>query len=179
MSQSSYTLVLLSEVLVGKRKRELTADAIPELMESITTLGLLYPITLTEQYHLVAGFYRLEACKRLQWETIPATVKTLDDLTAELIEIDENLRRVNLTELEEAELLARRKDIYEARYPETKKGQYGGGKGEKTKRKSENDKMSFSEDTAVKTKKTLRAIQHKIAIATKLDHEVKELLKER
>ena len=44
----------------------------------------------------------------------------------------------------------RRKEIYEAMYPESKKGQYG-KKGTDIKRKAENDIMSLSEDSATKT----------------------------
>ena len=53
----------------------------------------------------------------------------------------------------------RRKEIYEAMYPESKKGQYG-KKGTDIKRKAENDIMSFSEDTATKTGFSSRTIQH-------------------
>lgn len=58
--------------------------------------------------------------------------------------------RNELNALERGEQLARRKDIYEALYPETKRGgdygnQFTGGKGRL------NDTVSFSQDTAAQT----------------------------
>ena len=46
----------------------------------------------------------------------------LNDLHAELIEIDENLMRNNFGPAEEAGAVARRKAIYEELHPETKHG---------------------------------------------------------
>ncbi len=46
----------------------------------------------------------------------------MDDLHAELAEIDENLIRCQLTPAQEASAIFRRKAIYEALHPETKHG---------------------------------------------------------
>src|SRR5215813_2518015 len=100
-----------------------------ELMDSIQTLRLLQPILLIQEgsrYRLIAGWRRYNACMRLGWSKIPAVVRTMDDLHAELATIDENLVRQELTVLERCEQLARRKEIYEALHPETK---HGGGPG--------------------------------------------------
>ena len=70
----------------------------------------LHPIA----YHavLVAGARRLAACKQLGWTEIPATVVELYDIDLELAEIDENLIRMELTALDRAEQLERRKWIF-------------------------------------------------------------------
>ena len=102
-----------------------TRGNIEQLANSIRDLGLLNPITLTTSYRLIAGYHRYLACKSLGWQDIPANIVTLDALRAELAEIDENLQRQELTVLERAEQLARRKNIYEEVYPQTKRGTAG------------------------------------------------------
>ena len=46
----------------------------------------------------------------------------LDSLDAEAAEIDENIARANLKALDLSMAIARRKEIYETKYPETKRG---------------------------------------------------------
>jgi ParB family chromosome partitioning protein len=72
-----------------------------------------------------------------------------NDITREPAKIDENLIREELTVLERAEHLKRRKELCEAKYPETKKGgdkgnQYTDGK------PRQSEIISFSQDTANK-----------------------------
>ena len=57
------------------------------------------------------------ALRDLRGRWIRAQVVPLDALDAELAEIDENLLRNELTVLERAEHFARRKQLYEAKYP--------------------------------------------------------------
>ena len=64
---------------------------------------------------LVVGNHRVAAARMLGWTTIRATIKDLDELDAELAEIDENLRRTELTVLEQADHLLRREQILEAK----------------------------------------------------------------
>lgn len=169
--------ISIEDVVVGERKRELREDTIPALMESISTSGLINPITVTKDGVLVAGLHRLESCRRLNWSDIPCVMRDLEALDAELIEIDENLIRNELAVLERGEILKRRKEIYEVKWPETRQGMSGGwhnNKGENL----ESETISFSRDTAAKTGLTSRTIQQEVQIATNLDEEVKERLKE-
>jgi ParB family chromosome partitioning protein len=166
--------IKINDIKIGERKRE--PGDVSDLADSIAQLGLLQPIVVTQDMRLVAGRRRLEACKRLGWTEIDATVATLDDLTAELAEIDENLIRAELTVLERAEQLVRRKEIYEALHPEAKKGQYG-HKGTQTVAKSEKETVSFSEDTATKTGLTPRTIRHDVQIASKIAPDVRDAIR--
>ena len=160
-------------------RRPASSAKIEQLAESIEQIGLLNPITVSDWGVLVAGLHRLEACKKLGWTEIPCNVIKEDD--AELAEIDENLIRNELTTLERGELLARRKEIYEERHPETKavneKG--GPGRGNKT-----NEMISpvltpaFAADTAAKTGLTPRSIQQEVQIAKNIAPEVKESIRE-
>ena len=165
----------LSQIQVKKR-RKVDADKVADLAKSIESLGLLQPIVVREDYTLVAGNHRLEAVKLLGWESIDANVVSLDDLRAELAEIDENLSRNEGTTLQRGNDFKRRKEIYEALYPETKhgaSGQRGSGAG---KTISKNEKNSFSEDTAKKVGKTTRTIEQEVRIAKNITPEVQEMI---
>ena len=70
---------------------------IDELAISIKHLGLIHPVVLSEDNTLIAGGNRLEACKKLEWAEIPATYrKDLSPEDTKLLELDENVRRVDL-----------------------------------------------------------------------------------
>ena len=81
-----------------------------------------------------------------------------------MLEIDENLIRDELTALERAEQLKRRKEIYEARHPETKAGVAGG----KARQGSANEIISFAADTASKMSSTPRSVQQNVQIAERI-----------
>jgi len=76
-----YKEVDISVIKVGKRIREDVGN-IDELAESIRDLGLINPVTLTEDFELIAGQRRLEACKQLGWEKIPAMIKNVEEVSA-------------------------------------------------------------------------------------------------
>lgn len=106
-------------------------------------------------------------------------VNGLAELDAELAEIDENLIRNDLTVLERGEHLARRKEIYELKYPETRQGAQGGGRnGVGTRQRTETEIISFSADTAAKTGQTDRTIRQEVQIANKIAPEVKEVIRD-
>jgi Tfp pilus assembly protein FimT len=73
-----------------------------------------------------------------------------------LAEIDENLIRNALTELEQCLALARRKEIYEARWPETRAKVSGARASNKKQGKTHDasEIISFADDTAAKTTPT-------------------------
>lgn len=90
------------------------------LIESIKKVGLLNPITVSRKGVLISGYYRLQACKKLNWVEIPATFCNLDEIEQELAKIDENMLKNDMTILEEAKFLNRRKEIYEILNPNSK-----------------------------------------------------------
>jgi N6-adenosine-specific RNA methylase IME4 len=75
---------------VGPRHRKDMGD-IAALAASIERVGLLHPIVVTPDNKLIAGERRLEACKLLGWEDVPATVVSLEDIVRG--ENDENAIR--------------------------------------------------------------------------------------
>jgi ParB family chromosome partitioning protein len=81
-----------------------------QLVESISRVGLLTPITVHdegERVWLVAGHHRLAAMKKLGWDMADVFVIYGDDIEIELREIAENLHREDLTHLERDDHLAR------------------------------------------------------------------------
>jgi ParB family chromosome partitioning protein len=79
------------------------------LATSIESNGLLNPITvrphpdLPQYYELAQGERRLRACKLLKWESVPAIIRHLDDVEMAEIAITENVQRVDLNPIDEAE----------------------------------------------------------------------------
>ena len=94
-------LVELSKIIVKDRAR-VDFGMVAELAESIRKHGLFCPIILDEDNNLIAGERRLRAVSLLKWETIPIIFKeSLTSLEKIEIELEENLRRKNLTWQEE------------------------------------------------------------------------------
>jgi len=169
--------VAIDKITVGEGRRELRD--VDELAKSIKEIGLLNPITITKDYRLVAGYHRLTACKKLGWTTIPANVVDMDKIDAELAEIDENLIRNELTVLERTEHLKRRKELYEMKYPETKQGQAQAlGMHQKLGHNVSTPSVpTFVEDTVKKTGRGRQTIYEELQIATRLDDEVKDMIR--
>ncbi|MFZ5737705.1 MAG: MT-A70 family methyltransferase [Pseudomonadota bacterium] len=120
--------------------RPVDADKVKQLQLSFAEVGLLQPVTVRRQpgqdgYEVIAGLHRVTAARELGWSTISATVVDADELRAELMLIDENLIRNDLSPAERAAALARRKVIYEALHPETVNGAAGRGRPKEQLRK--------------------------------------------
>jgi len=104
----------IAEIKVKARKRKLDESKVRTIADSFAAIGQLQPITVVRydgMYRLVAGLHRLEAAKRIGWQTIEATIFDGDEVEVELAEIDENLMRNDLTVLEQGEHLARRQEL--------------------------------------------------------------------
>ena len=116
--------------MVSPTRRRVSDKALAELKDSIFDVGLLAPISIAKQgteCRLLAGRRRFEACKQLGWTTIPARILDFRadkhaKARQELAGLDENLCREDLTELEFADALARKKVLYLQLYPETAHG---------------------------------------------------------
>jgi len=168
----------IADIKVGQRHRNGLGD-IDSLAASIREIGLLNPINVTEDGRLIAGRRRLEACKQLGWDEVPTTIIDLDALGSELAEIDENLIRDDLTVLERSEHLARRKEIYETLHPETKAYSSEKQRNRRTQQPGEIiSPGSFSADTASKTGVTSRTVQQEVQIASQIDSDVREAIRE-
>lgn len=168
----------VDEIQIKEGRRELNADHVRELVDSIRDLGLLNSITVDKHHTLIAGLHRLEAIKLLEWQSVECTVSSLEGLKAELAEIDENFVRNDLSTLEYSEMLLRRKEIYEMLHPETKHG--GDRKSEeiKTTKCRFDSTKSFVQDTAEKLGVVPRTVERQIQTAKNLTPETKEIIKD-
>lgn len=174
--------IALDAIVVNTSERRAIAD-VSDLAASIKQLGLLHPITVAPEpvegrWRLVAGGHRLCAVRSLGWEKVPANVLQLKGLEAELAMIDENLMRNELTVLDRGEHLDRRKNIYEALYPEAK----AQVRQALVKARGASDIMSparsFASDTAAKTGQSPRTIQREVQIAARIVPDVKDAIRE-
>ena len=171
-------LVPISEIKVNAGRREADPEGVQELVDSISKVGLLNPITIDREHTLIAGLHRLEAAKLLGWTEIECNVSSLEGLLAELAEVDENVVRKGLSAVEYSDLLLRRKEIYEALHPETKNG--GDQKSEKIRTsKCRSDSMkSFVQDTAEKLGVGRRTVERQIQTAKNLTTEAKDIIRD-
>lgn len=171
----------VDKILVGDRLRPVSPQGVDSLIASIEQLGVMKDAIQVRQrgrgdnktLTLMAGGHRLEAAIKLGWETIPAKVwvDVTDDFAA-LMEVDDNLSGSDLTPLELAIFLARRKAIYERMYPETKRG--GDRKSEVFKNQTE--QSSFSRSIAKSRGVTERQIRKITAVGQSLtEDDVSEL----
>ena len=171
-------LVPISEIKVNAGRREVDPEGVQELVDSISKVGLLNPITIDREHTLIAGLHRLEAAKLLCWTEIECNVSSLEGLLAELAEVDENVVRKGLSAVEYSDLLLRRKEIYEALHPETKHG--GDRKSEKIKsaKCTFDSEKSFVDDTAEKLGVDPSTIRRQIQTAKNLTSEAKDIIRD-
>lgn len=82
------------------------SDNIKELASSIREHGLIQSITvrpLKGGFEIIAGHRRFYACKLLRWKKIPARVTLFSDKDAFEIQLVENMQRMTMDPIEEAE----------------------------------------------------------------------------
>ncbi len=101
---------------------------------------------------------------------------SLSDIDARLAEIDENLVRHELNALEHSEQTLRRKELYEAKHPATKKG--GDKQSAEAKKLSADSALSFVKDTATKTNQSPRTVSQDVQIAKNIPKEVREQIRD-
>lgn len=120
--------ITLCNLIASAQPRPLLTSEVDKLAASIKEVGLIQPITVRESvvirgtaeqgWQIVAGHHRVAACRALGWTEIDAIV--IDDashLQSELMEIDENLCRAELTASQRTGYTKRRKQIWEALHP--------------------------------------------------------------
>lgn len=152
--------IKIASIQLRPDARKVDTKTVASLAESMGSIGLLNPVSVRKidgGHELCAGHHRLEAAKTLGWEDIAAVVVAFDDLDAELVMIDENLCRAELSPSDRAHYTARRKAIYLERHPET-------GHGANlvpgvAKSATPTNTASFAEETAKKTGESERVVR--------------------
>ena len=108
------------------KPRPLNQTAIRSIAESFQSTGQISPIVVKkdhpmigvpeDRYMLISGNHRLSAAESLGWATIKASVvdKETHPIHLELIEVDENLCRAELTPAEKAMAVKKRKILWDS-----------------------------------------------------------------
>ena len=160
----------------GAGRRRLNEAVVDSLVESLGRIGLQTPISVYDpdptdasaDLILIAGLHRYEAAKRLGWEKIDCVYVAMDDLDRQLWEIDENLCRAELTEIEHAEHLKRRREIFDAKRNSGENIPSIPGRGRP---------KEFDQDTADKTGLDKSTVRKSRTRAEKIAEDVREDIK--
>jgi len=122
----------ITSIVLGRRLRPTSEDAVLSLMHSIEEVGQFYTRILVRRTpkgdFLIDGAHRLEAMRRMGRQNIPAVVIRCTDEMADFLETDANLNRADLTPLDLAVFLSTWRRVYQNMHPETKQG-YAGAAG--------------------------------------------------
>ena len=172
-------LIDINDIKINPGRREAAPEAVQRLSESIAEVGMMHPITVTGDHTLIAGLHRLEAAKKLGWTEVECNISDMDALHTELAEIDENVIRTGLSDLELSELLARRKKIYETLHPATIARNLPGHASnyESSSDKLTGEEKPFSQDTAERMGVSPRTVERHVQIGENLTSEAKEILR--
>lgn len=117
--------IQIENIYIGPRHREPDMCKVREIAKSISELGLMNPPAVVLRNGIVIdgeegdntpvliyGRHRLLALQELGEVAVECVIHDVDDLHAELMEIDENLARAELSPAQEAAHIARRKEIW-------------------------------------------------------------------
>ncbi len=101
----------IDKIKIGERMRKDIGN-LQSLQDSLSRVGLLHPIIIDTNDRLIAGMRRLEAARRLDWDTIDVLqldIKNTKDRI--LLEAEENTVRLDFT-AEEIERIASKLECY-------------------------------------------------------------------
>lgn len=109
MTSGNFRTVAVADIIVNRderQRRELRG--IDELAESIQRIGLINPPVVDQDNLLVAGERRLTAIKMLGWTHVPVqAVEELSEYQRQAIELEENIKRMDLPWQDEVAAIAR------------------------------------------------------------------------
>ena len=108
--QSNQDLIPIEQIIVNQHqpRKHFDDEQLKNLTESIKKNGILQPVTIRKikenKFELIAGERRLRSAKKAGIKHIPAFIISINNL-AEMMEyaLIENIQRVNLNPIEEAE----------------------------------------------------------------------------
>ena len=87
-------------------RKRFDEESLQELADSIIEQGLMQPVIVRKadnNFEIIAGERRWRAAKLAKLNTIPVIVRDINDRTASIIALIENMQRVDLSSIEEAE----------------------------------------------------------------------------
>lgn len=171
--------VRIPEIDVSSRMRPVSETAVVSLMASLLEIGQKDEIHVRKvrpqggRLVLMSGAHRAEAHRRLGCQTINAKIWDCTDDWAQLIEIDDNLAHAELSPLDLAIFLAKRKEVFERMNPSAKNG----GDRRSIEWKNQNDILSLCKSTAEQRAMSSRQIERFVAAGQGLDDHTIALLR--
>lgn len=115
----------VNTVRIEGRLRDVSPSGVATLVEAIRENGFVGRITVRRKKdgdYVLDGAHRLTAMRELGAETIPCDVVRCSDAEAAMFEIDGNLAGADMSTLDEAYFLARRREAVQKLRPELKRG---------------------------------------------------------
>lgn len=95
-------LELVSKIKISPERMRKDMGDLEELADSIKRLSLLHPLVIDSEFNLIAGERRLRAVTLLGWTEVPCTqFSELSDVQKKEIELEENIKRKQLSWQEE------------------------------------------------------------------------------
>lgn len=131
MEEKEYKIIPVKDIIVENRQRQNLAD-IDMLAFSITQYGQCVPIVVQEissgKYRLIDGERRLTACKQEEIENIKAVIyEDLTEIEQQQIELELNVRRQQLSPIEEARAIRAIFEAEQKNYLHKLPGRFGRG----------------------------------------------------
>lgn len=111
MTSGNFTSFPVDQIWVDRKARqrqEIDPKRVTELAESIARNGLIHPPVIKRDGQLIAGERRYLAVKSLGWTNVPVQfAEDLSEIELHMIELEENIRRVDITWQEECQAVER------------------------------------------------------------------------
>ncbi|QIX21453.1 ParB N-terminal domain-containing protein [Agrobacterium pusense] len=176
----------IEDIFISKKRRAPDMARVNSIAESIGDVGLMNPpaVCIRNDFTLhdgevsdavpvlIYGHHRLLALKQRGEVAVECIVYAVDDLHAELMEIDENLARSELTPAEESAYILRRKQIWEEMHQSGKnfpiESKREDGRGHR--------QTEFASEVAEVTGASKRDVNLKIARARELGQDIHRIV---
>ncbi len=118
MLSDTYERIDPKTIIVKRDARHRREVEVEDLLLSIPQKGIINPIVITPELVLIAGERRLTAALRLAMPTVPIRYSTtLDPIELELLELEENVKRKDLSWQETISAVRRLHDLHLATNP--------------------------------------------------------------
>lgn len=116
---NQYKRIPCDQIIIRRDERQRRDLAITEeFKNSIRTRGVLNPIIVTRDLVLVAGERRLTASIELSLPDIPCRfLDTLDQIELQIVELEENAKRTDLTWQENTDAIGKLHKLYQSHNP--------------------------------------------------------------
>jgi ParB family chromosome partitioning protein len=139
---------------------------VSQLEKSIQTLGLIAPLVISPENVILAGARRYQALLNLGYIEAPVMVVDRNPLEKELVSIDENLVRKDLSKTEIESHLRRAKEIYQELHPEAEEAAV-----EATAISDEDSEAPKVKKVVLPAEKFLNMVSEKTGLSPKQIHE--------